>query len=180
MADLTQAKLKELLHYNPDTGIFTWLNGRGNGTLKEDKAGSICNNYIEIGVNKISYYAHRLAWLYMEGYFPENEIDHINRIKDDNRWCNLRHVSSTCNKRNRDKQSNNTSGVSGVTFHKHNNLWQAQIKVNNKNIYIGAFKDFIEAVAHRLVVEQCFNWKGCDNSSTAYQYMEKYLNGRLK
>ena len=82
---LTQSRLKELLHYNPETGIFTWLVSK-KGVKIGNIAGSVNSiGYRYISVDRILYKASRLAWLFIEGYFPENDVDHINRIRDDDR-----------------------------------------------------------------------------------------------
>ncbi len=86
---LTQERLKEVLSYNPETGIFT----RNPGIRGGEKVGTNSHGYVSIMVDGYLYQAHRLAWLYMEGYMPEQEIDHISRKRDDNRWCNLRVVN---------------------------------------------------------------------------------------
>ena len=102
MKTLTQARLKELLHYDPSTGIFTRLKTVSNNGKKGAIAGGVCkiNGYRRIVVDYKTCIASLLAWLYMEGYWPEHEIDHINRIKHDDRWENLRHVTHQCNVRN--------------------------------------------------------------------------------
>ena len=82
---LTQERLKELLHYDPETGYFTWKISPNNAVKVGSVAGTSMNNYIRIIIDHKAYLAHRLAFLYMEGYFPEHEVDHINRIRDDNR-----------------------------------------------------------------------------------------------
>ena len=88
---LTQKKLKKILKYNSETGVFTWLVSKSG--IKRKLAGSIDREgYRRIGIEGKNYSASRLVWLYMEGYFPEYQIDHINRIKNDDRWENLRHV----------------------------------------------------------------------------------------
>ena len=90
---LTQSELKSLLHYDPETGLFTWIAPLSNRV----QVGDVCSTvapigYILIGVRGQKLYAHRLAWLYMTGEWPENQIDHINCVKTDNRWANLREV----------------------------------------------------------------------------------------
>ena len=93
---LTQAELKNQLHYNKNTGIFTWKIKKGNIKIG-DIAGRNFNGYIRIGINNEQYFAHQLAWLYVKGYFPEHEIDHKFGIKNDNRWTKLHHVTRICN-----------------------------------------------------------------------------------
>lgn len=98
---MEQTRLKELLHYDPNTGIFTWrVNRRGRFARKGSVAGTVdFNGYIAMGVDNRRYYAHRLAWLYVFGYYPPEDTDHINEIKTDNRIVNLRCASRSENMR---------------------------------------------------------------------------------
>lgn len=134
---VTQERLKELLEYNPDTGLFTRLMSIGNqkvgniaGTLRKD-------GYIQIKVDGKPYLAHQLAFLYMEGYFPEM-VDHINRIGGDNRWVNLRESNNQENQRN--KAARSKSGYLGVSWKKRDQKWEVNV-ANSKgsNIYGGHF-----------------------------------------
>jgi len=136
---ITQKRLKEMLHYDPDTGVFTWLVNLPNGTKVGDIAG--CNNfrYNLIGVDKKQYLIHRLAFLYMIGEIPKY-VDHINEIKDDNRWCNLRPCNQSQNMANVVAPlSNNKSGFKGVYWEKYRCKWRADIKKNGKNHLVGRF-----------------------------------------
>jgi len=90
---LTQSQLKEILTYNPDTGIFTWLVASNGRIRVGDIAGTTDNGYVRIMIERTKYRAHRLAWLYVHGESPKEQIDHINHIRDDNRINNLRCVS---------------------------------------------------------------------------------------
>ena len=174
---LTQAEVKELLKYDPATGVFTWLVPRSSNSIKAGTvAGSLMHTgYVQIQIGKARYMGHRLAWLYVYGYFPENSIDHINRRRTDNRIENLREVSNSCNIRNSKPHSNNTSGVKGVCWAKRVQRWQADVKVNGRKIGLGRSKCFVEAVAHRLAGEQALEWEGCDSSTDAYRYMQAYI-----
>lgn len=177
---LTQARLKELLDYNPNTGIFKWLIDIGTAKTG-DIAGCIRpDGYLQIQIHGIPYLSHRLAWLYVYGYFPENEVDHKDRIKWHNWISNLREVSRQCNTRNCGNLKHNTSGVKGVSWHKANSMWRAHIKINRKQICIGYSKDFIEAVFARYAVEQCLDWNSCDNNSPAKRYLlkNKFIKNR--
>lgn len=137
---ITQDELKELLHYNPDTGIFTWLTSRANKINKGDIAGGINKQgYIRLKINNIEYKAHRLVWLYMTGEMPKEFIDHINGVKTDNRWCNLREATNAENNRNTGLPPTNTSGYKGISLNKKTNRWIAQASIGNKNKYIGSF-----------------------------------------
>lgn len=169
---LTQEKLRELLHYDPDTGEFRWKIKKSKIVKIGEVIQTKNNGYPIVQIDKKQYYLHRLAFLYMEGYLPENMVDHINRIRDDNRWCNLREVSNQCNIRNSNQRNDTTSGVKGVSWHKEDNRWQAQICIMNKKYHFGSFIDLSEAVAHRLAAEQCLDWSGCDSDSPAYLYMK--------
>ena len=144
---ISQAQLKEVLEYNHDTGVFTWIKSNGNRRLKAgDVAGTkMKSGYIRITIKGKMYPAHRLAYLYMTGKFPENFIDHINHIKDDNIWTNLRDATNSQNQANRLKLNNNTSGYKGVCWDKERKKWGAQIMYMNKRIYLGRYTTLQEA-----------------------------------
>jgi hypothetical protein len=133
--------IKEYLSYDPLTGVFTWLKSPAFVV----KAGRIAgarhhSGYIDIGYNKKLYRAHRLAWWFVHGHFPNYSIDHINEVKDDNRLCNLRLDINRENEQNNSKpQCNNTSGYLGVCWNKQKRRWQAQIHYKNKQIYLGLY-----------------------------------------
>jgi len=174
--ELTQKKLKEVLEYNPKNRDFVWRVAVAKRVAVGDVAGSKRpDGYIQIRVFGKDYLAHRLAWFYIHGYFPENGLDHKNRIRGDNRIGNLREVSQQCNLRNTGNPENNKSGVKGICWHTAGKKWHAKIKVNGKQKYLGLFDDFTEATAHRLAAEQCLNWSSCDSSSPAYKYIQNYL-----
>lgn len=173
---LTQKRLKELLYYNSKTGIFRWRISRRN-IKKGDIAGyKKKRGYIVIQIDYKFYKAHRLVWLYENGYFPEPGLDHRDRIKHHNWISNLREASQQCNMRNYGNPKDNTSGVKGVYWNKAKNKWNAQIVVNKKNFYLGLYKDFSEAACARLAAEQCLDWSDCDSSSPAFKYVQKMLN----
>lgn len=138
---IDQQTLKDLFEYDPDTGIFTRKKAVSNqkqGCIAGCQDGS---GYSVIRVKRISYRAHRLAWMYVYGKFPENEIDHINRIRSDNRICNLREVSRNQNMQNKDKAVSNKTGYKGVSISKQKKYkkFVAQIKFNGKVIYLGRY-----------------------------------------
>ena len=150
---ITQKRLKELLFYSPETGLFTWKVSRG-GVAPGQIAGhkmlmNSGKSYIGIRIDKVRYLAHRLAFLYMDGKFPDNETDHEDGDGTNNKWLNIREATALDNARNHRKQSNNTSGVTGVLWDKERGRWKAMIWEYNKPIFLGRFDDFNDAVAAR-------------------------------
>lgn len=138
---ITQKRLKELLKYNPGTGVFSWIKGRGGR-----KPGSVagCLNpdgYVQIYVDRHNYRAHVLAWIYLNGEYPSQWIDHINRVRDDNRESNLRLVSPHENGCNQSIRSDNKSGCKGVNWDKVNKKWRVEINAKNTRLRIGRFSD---------------------------------------
>lgn len=138
---LTQARLKEVLTYDPDTGVFTRRGISAKlGSLRSvgSVTGSVSKStgYVRITVDYKGYLAHRLAWLYMTGEWPVI-IDHINGVKSDNRWCNLRECTTAQNACNQPAKITNQSWFKGVC--KVGERWKASIKVNGKSEHIGTF-----------------------------------------
>ena len=148
--ELTAEYLRSILSYDPETGVFTWK----VSTSRRVKAGSPDGGgYLRISVQSRRYLAHRLAWFYVYGTWPEDQLDHINRNRSDNRIANLRDVSHKQNHQNAGKRSDNTSGHPGVSWHKRDSKWQAQIKHSYKRIHLGYFKTMEEAIAARKAGE---------------------------
>jgi len=143
---LTQSRLKEVVNYNPETGDFIWIghryksrNGLAAGHINQ-------RGYRQIRIDGILYKAHRLAWLYVTGKFPEHSIDHISCIKTDNRYSNLRQADHSLNNQNIKKhRSHNKTGFLGVRYRKNINKYIADIRVNGKQIYLGLFHNAIDA-----------------------------------
>lgn len=140
---ITQQYIQSILDYDKHTGIFLWKISKSFRI----KAGQIAgrknlNGYVQIGINKKRYSAHRLAWLYEYGEVPKI-IDHINNIRDDNRLINLRLCNKNQNSHNSLLFKNNQSGIKGLDIK--NNKWRTQIAVNKKIYHLGYFKDFFEA-----------------------------------
>lgn len=154
---VTAERARELLSYDPSTGEFRWKVSQGT-----KKAGSVAGHeitypsgkkYWSVKVEGKEYLAHRLAWLMTRGEFPPEQTDHIDGNGLNNRIDNLRAVSQTENLRNQRKYSNNTSGVSGVSWHKLTQKWMAHIRVNRQRIHLGLFADKSEAIAARKAAE---------------------------
>ena len=155
--ELTAEYLRSILHYDPETGIFTWKVGSANQVKVGDVAGSQNGSgYLLIQLQSRRYQAHRLAWLYMNGEWPKLDIDHINRIRTDNRISNLRAVTNKQNHQNRSKPSNNTSGHPGIDWYKRDSKWRAKIMHNYKLIHLGYFSILEEAIAARKAAEKLY------------------------
>lgn len=142
----TQQYLHETFDYNPEIGLFYRKKKLSNIT-KPDKpllAGTK-DGRISIRVNGKTYRAHKLAWLYVYGEWPE-EIDHINNDGTDNRICNLRKATRSENTCNRRLQSNNKSGYKGVSWCAEKNKWDARVGVKNKIILLGRHEKIEDAI----------------------------------
>lgn len=150
---ITQSELKELLDYNPETGVFTWKVSNSNRVKAGASANCKKGGYIIIMVKSKAYRAHRLAWLYMYGVWPENQIDHINHNGLDNRIFNLRETTQQENCKNTSISKNNTSGYTGVSLFKDRNKWQAYIMVDRKKIHLGYFEKKDDAALARKAAE---------------------------
>jgi hypothetical protein len=150
---ITQDNLKELMHYDLNTGVFTWKVATNGYIKKGDIAGEVMKKgYIRICVLKKRYMAHRLAFLYVLGRLPSDQVDHINRVKGDNRWINLRNATSSENSKNKSISSANKTGVTGMEFYS-GGRYQSSIRVNRKLIYLGLFTDKFEAICARKSAE---------------------------
>lgn len=160
---LTAQVLRSLLSYNEESGVFHWINRVGN-----IRAGAIAGSkgpagYIAICVMKERHGAHRLAWLYVHGVFPDGEIDHINGDKSDNRICNLRDVSHTQNTQNIRvaHRRNKSTGALGVCRSKTKSVrYYSTILVNGKAKCLGSYGTVEEAHSAYLKAKREFH-QGC-------------------
>jgi len=160
--NLTLQRLKEVYDYLPESGLFV----RKIRTFRH-KAGEIAGTlldegYIQIGIDGNQYRAHRLAFFYMTGSWPTLEIDHINGIRSDNSWANLREATRVQNCQNRGISKGNTSGYKGVSFISTTGTYQARIRVNGKGVYLGRYKSAEEAAeVYKQAAEKYFGEFAC-------------------
>ncbi len=151
---LTQKKLKELLDYDPETGVFTNRVSRGWSAVKGEVVGcKVGGGYLTVTIKGRFYVLHRLAFLYMEGYLPEHEVDHLNGNPADNSWKNLRHVSHMCNMQNRGVFKTNVSGFPGVSWDAREEKWDVRGSVNRRQQHLGRYEDLLDAALARLTWE---------------------------
>jgi hypothetical protein len=140
---MNQSQLISLLQYSQDTGIFEKPANAGSRGRKIGGYIVGCKNtigYIVVSINKKKYYAHRLAWFYVHGEWPEHHIDHINGDRSDNRISNLRKSTNSENMQNiKGPRVDNKFNLLGVCFDKQRQKFLAQIKLNGKNKYLGRF-----------------------------------------
>lgn len=143
-AELTAERLREILDYDPATGVFTYRRNRGGGKQKGQRAGNISRRsndngggYRIIAIEGREYGAHRLAWLHVHGRWPAGKLDHKNTVRDDDRLDNLREATHSQNMANKGRATNNTSGFKGVSWNKNAGKWIASIQANGKYEYLG-------------------------------------------
>lgn len=143
MKEPTQARVKELLDYNPETGVFTWKVNRTRGVKAGDAAGTInrSHGYIIVCIDNRRYRGHRLAWFVVHGSWPAFDLDHVDTDRTNNCIKNLRPTDDTMNTGNSSRYKNNTSGYKGVSWHKSKKAWFANIRVNGRLVCLGKFSD---------------------------------------
>jgi hypothetical protein len=156
---ISQSELKEILNFNPKTGIFTRkITVRYNAKIGDEPGWIDNNGYRVMEIETHRYFAHRLAWFYVYGVWPKNEIDHIDHNGSNNKIDNLREATRSQNNQNRIKaQTFNSTGMIGVSFHKSAKKYSAQIRVNNKNKYLGLFLTPEEAHAAYIAAKREFH-----------------------
>jgi hypothetical protein len=151
MANVTQDRLKELVHYDPVSGIFTRIKDvAGNAKAGDQLRSTNSHGYLQARIDGKYYVLHRLAFLYMNGAMPDVDVDHINRDRSDNRWGNLREATRSQNLRNAGAYKANKSGYRGVSLKKKTNKWVAQISLDKKLHHLGYYETAEDAHAAYL------------------------------
>jgi hypothetical protein len=151
VADLTPEYLRQVLAYDPKTGVFTWLRNYQKSRIGQPVGRTDHNGYTKIVLDGVAFAGHRLAWMYVKGRFPRGEIDHRNGIRTDNRIKNLRDTTRVVNRQNQRRPNvGNRSGYLGVSLMR-NGRFQAKIHAGGLTRHLGTFATAIEA--HLVYVE---------------------------
>lgn len=150
---LSQEYLRDVLHYDRKTGVFTWKKNTGKKRLIGKVAGFKSADYWAIGLLGREYKAHRLAWFYVHGVWPESDIDHINLNKLDNWFDNFREATRAQNNINSVPVQKNSSVRKGVSWHSQMSKWRAYITVSCRQISLGLFDDVNKAIDARVAAE---------------------------
>ncbi len=149
---LTQTRLKELLHYCPITGVFTWKVARRGAALAGSVAGCVTSSgYRGISVDSVVFRASHLAWLYVYGRLPDSFIDHIDTNPTNDKINNLREATIAENNQNVVRaRKNNLTGLLGVGWHEKDGMWRARITLNGVQMFLGNFNT--KEAAHQAYV----------------------------
>ena len=157
---LTQTRLKEVLDYNPETGVFT-RRLKQSGVSQGKTSGSLTNEgYMVTSIDSKLYKCHRLAWLYMTGLWPIGQIDHKNGNRSDNRFDNLRDVAKQQNTENQRKAQRSNKSTSVLGTWKNGSGFAARISHNNAKVYLGTFATIEEARAAYIAAKRLLH-VGC-------------------
>ena len=138
---LTAERLRSLVHYSETLGLFTRLVDVRKYKAGTAAKGTLSHGYVRVSVGGRSYAAHRLAWLWMTGNWPKQDIDHIDGDRANNRWANLRDVSRSMNLENmhQAKSHNKSTGLLGAHLHPQTGNYTSRIQVRGKDVYLGSF-----------------------------------------
>lgn len=156
---LSPGRVKELLRYDPDTGVFVWLVS-GHGVRAGDRAGTITKQgYVQLSIDGVRYRANRIAWLVMTGEWPGGIVDHRDGVRANNRWRNLRDTTHLVNMQNRTGPNcGSSTGLLGVT--RSRGKFQAQIQANGRDVFLGRHESPEEAHAAYLDAKRRLH-EGC-------------------
>lgn len=153
------ALLKDRLTYEPSTGLFYWRNSKRSDRNGELAGSLLRTGYVTINLAGEAYQAHRLAWLYAYGVWPAADLDHINRVKNDNRIANLREATRDENYQNKTRYKRKTLGLPGAYYRAKTGRWESQINFQKRLRFLGSFATEQEAhEAYKIAKQQLHNF----------------------
>lgn len=166
---LTLHDVRSVLEFDPGNGQFVWIEtGRRAGCLRPD-------GYWTIGIGGKLYLAHRLAWFWMEGVWPKRRIDHINRVKGDDRWINLREATCAENAANSGARSTSKSGVKGVSWCKATQKWRATINMGGRQKSLGRFAALEDAaIAYQQAAIALYGAYACTELGVTFYDLQEH------
>jgi len=157
MSRFTVEEMRDAFVYLPETGEFFHKKNNRPNINKAGKAGTVSKvGYVYLSYRNISIPAHRVAMAIMEGRWPPHHVDHINRVKTDNRYCNLRHATHSENLRNKLVRRDSSTGIKGVQL-RANGRWRAYIKAPEKLVHLGCFDTPEEATRARIEAAKIYH-----------------------
>jgi len=150
--ELNQDLVRKFYNYDPNTGVLTARLPQHQIPVGKELGYPHIGGYLEMSIGGKPYLVHRIIWLYQTGYLPE-QVDHIDHIRTNNKWENLREVNNQENTKNTSLSANSTSGINGVSYMKSRGKYRATIMVNRKQIHLGLFDTIEEAKAARAAAD---------------------------
>ena len=148
----------EVISYNEITGVLSRLKIAPNAPVGPCGLSRNSSGYLQVRYNGIKYAQHRIIWKIMTGHWPRGQVDHINGVRTDNRWENLREVSGGENSKNRRNQVNNKSGIPGISWCKRSDRWLARISVEGARVHLGYFDTLLQAATARWNAEREYGY----------------------
>jgi len=146
---LDRKRLKEVVRYDKKTGLFYWKVSTGKASRGGIAGHTDSHGYTKISIDGVKYFAHRLAWFYVRGVWPLQNIDHIDRCKSNNKLANLRDVSQALNSLNGPLRKNNSSGYTGVSYDPRRGSWVAYVTRSRQKKHLGSFETCHQAAKAR-------------------------------
>jgi hypothetical protein len=155
---LTQKRLKEVVKYDRRAGLFYWRITVGKAVRGAVAGHTDSRGYTKLSIDGVKYFAHRLAWLYVRGEWPLQNIDHKDLCRNNNKFLNLRDVGQSMNGLNGPIRCNNSSGYTGVSYDTRRKNWVAYVHRGRRKKHLGAYKTLTEAaIARRVAINEIFN-----------------------
>ena len=167
---VNQDLLLRTLSYDKESGELTWKKSHQKVKVGDTAGHLRKDGYVDISINGHKFLAHRVIWCMVEGYWPECEVDHLNRVRSDNRWSNLDHKTQSCNNRNGELRKDSFTKVKGVHKVKGKNRYVARITVNGSRVFLGEFSTITEAANARASAEELYGYSKCIHGKSSAKH----------